>query len=187
MGEYGLNPFTNELDRYGIGTVPPAIPTSFVTDDQTAIPVANILNVLGGSGIETYADPSGGDNLYIKIQNSVVDQGQTINVQTIDLSTIDCSVAGTYFFTTQLSAYSTDGTQALGGVLYTTATSDGAALTILDDTDSIAHRSAGLSGMGNTVDYEIVASGTDALLQVTGEDTFTLNWGSVTIYVFRGL
>lgn len=166
---------------------PPVVPTSFVTDDGTAIPALNVLNVLGGSGIETYADPNNGNNLYIKVQNSTTDTGQTVNVQTINLSTIDCSAAGTYFFTTQLSTYSTTGGEGLGGQLYTTAISDGATLTIIDDTDAIAHRTSGLSGMGNTVDYEIVDSGTNAILQVTGEDTFTLNWGAITIYVFRGI
>lgn len=35
------------------GPMPPAVATSYVTDSGTAIPVANILNVLGGEGIDT--------------------------------------------------------------------------------------------------------------------------------------
>lgn len=175
------------IKNLAAGPVPPTVATSYVTDDGTAIPAANVLNVKGGPGISTYADPNLSNNLFIKVQNSVIDTGQTVNVQTIDLSTIDCSVPGTYFFTTQLVAYSTDGTQSLGGVLYTTVKSDGVAATVVDDTDAIAHETAGLSGMGSTIDYEIVGSGTNALLQVTGQNTFTLNWGGITVYVFRGL
>jgi hypothetical protein len=175
------------IKNLAAGPVPPTVATSYVTDDGTAIPALNILNVLGGTGIETYADPHNSNNLFIKLQNSTVDTGQTVNVQTINLSTIDCSTPGTYFFTTQLSAYSTDGTQALGGVLYTTIISDGVAATVIDDTDAIAHETAGLSGMGSTIEYEIVGSGSNAVLQVTGQNTFTINWGGITVYVFRGL
>lgn len=168
------------------GNLPPAVPTSFVTDNSTAaIPSAHELDVLGGSGISTYADPNGGKFLYIKVKNSTTDTGQTVNVQTITLSTIDCSVAGTYFFTSQISAFTTGG-NGLGAQLYTTAISDGAVLTVIDDTDSVGHRTAALSVLGNTINYEILASGTNALLQVTGQNTFTIDWGAITIYVYRG-
>ena len=165
------------------GPVPPAVPTSFVTNDGTAIPAANILNVLGGSGVETYADPNLSNNLYIKIQNSVTDTGQTINAQTITLSTFDCSVPGTYFFTTQLAAYTATGPAGVGGELYTTVISDGVTATVLGDTDAISHISMSITD----VDYVISTSGLNAELQVTGAVGFTINWGAITIYVFRGL
>lgn len=165
----------------GGGTLPPNVATSYVTNDGTSIPAGNVLNVLGGSGIETYSDPNLGDNLFIKIQNSTTNTGQTVNNQTINLSTIDCSAAGTYFFTTQISAFTTGGNGA-GGQLFTTAISNGASLTVIDDTDAIAHRTSALPD----INYEIVGSGTDAILQVTGQNTFTIDWGSITIYVYRG-
>jgi hypothetical protein len=167
------------------GNLPPEVPTSFVTDDGTGIPAAHILNVLGGSGIETYVDPNLSNNLYIKVQNSTTDTNQTIDDEIVTLSTIDCSAPGTYFFTSQISAFTTGG-NGLGAQLYTTAISDGSTLTVIDDTDSVGHRTPALSGPGNTINYEIVYSVTNALLRVTGEDNFTIDWGAITIYVYKG-
>ncbi len=169
----------------GGGALPPEVATSYVTDDGTAIPAANILNVLGENGVVTSADPNGSNNLIISLQNSVIDQGQTINVQTIDLTTIDCSVAGTYFIEARVSAYTTAGNNGAGLSLYATVISTGAAATVLDDTDAIAHISPVIDTAD--LDYEFVASGTDAILQVTGVAATTINWGAFSVYVFRGL
>ena len=172
----------SQIYKTTTATIGPTVPTQFTTDNGTAIPAANNLNVLGGSGISTYADPNLSDNLYIKVKNSVTDTGQTVGLQTITLSTIDCSTVGTYFLTTQLSAFESSGPAGAGGQLYTSVISSGGVVAVLDDTDSIAHRSASLID----INYEIVASGTDALLQVTGVAGLTIDWGAITIYVYRG-
>jgi len=164
------------------GNLPPAVATSYVTNDGTAIPALSVLNVLGGSGIETYVDPNLSNNLFIKVQNSTTDTGQTINNQTVTLSTIDCSVAGTYFFTTQVSAYDVAGVESAGGSLYTSVRSTAGVVTVIDDTDAIAHRTSGLPN----IDYQITVIGTNAVFQVTGQIGFTIDWGAITIYVYRG-
>lgn len=53
------------------GALPPSVPTSFVTDNGTVIPAANIVNITGGPGIEVVANPTGSNNLVINQTNVV--------------------------------------------------------------------------------------------------------------------
>ncbi len=49
------------------GPIPPIIPTSFVTDNGTAIPAANIININGGPGVQVIANPNGSNNILVNI------------------------------------------------------------------------------------------------------------------------
>jgi hypothetical protein len=141
------------------------------------------INIVGANGVNVVGTPVN-NTLTISVQNGTTSTGQTVNVQTIDLTTIDCSTAGTYMIESRIAAY-TAGNNGAGFSLFTTVISTGAAVSVLDDTDSISHISPAL----NTADlnYEFIASGTNAILRITGVAGQTINWGAFSVYVFRGV
>ena len=47
----------------------PSVPTSFVTDDGTVIPAANVVNVNGDTGIKVIANADGSNNMLIQVTN----------------------------------------------------------------------------------------------------------------------
>lgn len=49
------------------GSLPPSVPTSFVTDSGTVVPSGNIVNVNGGPGIQVIANTSGSNNMVINL------------------------------------------------------------------------------------------------------------------------
>ena len=164
------------------GSSGPTVPTQFTTDDGTAIPASNNLNVLGGAGISTYADPNNGDNLYIEIQNGCTDTGQTIGAVTEDLCTFDCTTEGTYTFEFRISAYEEASSYGAGYSMNAVVKSDGAAATLVGVSDGFQHEDTQLMNS----DITIAVSGTDAIVRVTGVAGLTINWASFTVYVFRG-
>lgn len=91
----------------------PSIPTSFITDDGTAIPVANTLNIIGedtsednDNGIQTAATPDLGDTVAVQLTNRM-----TASVNTTDGSTVLClsfdlgATPATYAFSGTVCGY----------------------------------------------------------------------------------
>jgi hypothetical protein len=171
------------------GPVPPQVATSYVTDDGTAIPALNVLNVLGGSGIETSANPNLSNNLFVSIQNSQTSTVTTTNATPTTLMTIDCSAVGSYTFEARVAVFNVTSPDSSGFSLYSVFNSDGVTVTAIGDTDKIDHKGASFDGptLGvDGIDVNFVASGTNVILQVTGLAATTINWGGFSVYVYIG-
>lgn len=121
-------------------------------------------------------------NGFVSLRNTFVDQAQTIGAVTADITTIPLTAAGTYTFEVRVSAWESTGPAGKGFSVNGVARSDGVTATLISDADGFNHSDASLVA----ADVDIVDSGINAIVRVTGVAGLTINWGAVTVYVFRG-
>ncbi len=171
------------------GPIPPIIPTSFDTDDGTAIPAANILNVNGidstennVNGILTRATPDLSDNLQIIITNRLQGTVSTVGAATSTLISFTPTVIGTYSFEFRIAAYNTTSLLGAGASVFGAIRFDGVNANICDLFDEINNDEGAMSG----TDISITTSVATMNLQVTGYALQTINWSAVGLYTFVG-
>ena len=164
------------------GPVPPAVPTSFVTDDGTAIPLTNVLNVLGVNGIETLADPDGSNNLYISLANGSTVEATTVDAQTVSVNALDLGpVAGAFSFTTTVAGFDVTTNNASVGFFFRgLIQTNGAAATLVASLDNLHGESPTLVASNCTVSV----SGNFLQITFLGVAGVTINWVAVTTGVF---
>jgi hypothetical protein len=170
------------------GNLPPTVPTSFITDNGTAIPSTNILNILGqaNSGITTSADPNNSNNLYINfVANDLVGTITTTDATPTALLTVPLgSNAGVFTFDVKIVAYCTSGTNAGNGNGYTIT---GAVLT--NGTSATLLPNPAIDEFENLPDasVDLIVSGNNGIIQVTGIAGDTFNWKAEAEYIYRGV
>ncbi len=171
------------------GPVPPAVPTSFVTDDSTvAIPALNILNVLSrdtidnnDNGIQTTADPNNSNNLYVELTNRIkiiattsdgAGQTQTVTIMTP-------TAASAVEFDVSFIGYDAANNEACGGGMEGIAKRSGGGTTaIIGTNDTLDESDAGLI----TADWDITTNGTLIQAQFVGVAGRTISWSATFVY-----
>jgi hypothetical protein len=170
------------------GPVPPVVATSYVTDvNSPAIPAANILNVLGNdttannnNGIRTDGS-SGSNTLTVQLTNRLQGTGTTVGATTADLVTFSLGATpGAYTF--QIDVIGFDGVtpSATGFKIQGTMRTTGAVATLVGIPDEVVVEDVGMI----TADVDMVASGNNLILRVTGVAALSINWNVVATYVF---
>lgn len=172
------------------GPLPPSIPTSFVTDNGTAVPAANILIVHGTDSTENnsfgiiakggVAGTGTSNEVDVVLTNRFHGSGTTVGATTADLITFALGATpGTFFFNFTTAVFNASTPAGAGYDSFTTVRTDGATATIIGDTDSITHEDAALI----TTTAQVVVSGNNAIFRVGGVAGLSINWKVVGTYV----
>ena len=165
----------------------PSVPTSFVTDDGTAVPTANTLNVLGrdtnednANGIQTVADPNGGDDLYVELTNRVYGTASVTGAVTGDIITFDLGASSAvYRFILHVTGRDTSTNDAVGYTILGSVKTDGATATVIETPFQDADEDTAL------IDAQMafVASGNNVILQATGVAGQTISYAAYGYYI----
>jgi len=174
------------------GPVPPTVPTSFVTQDGTAVPAANILIVNGldstennDNGIITKGGVAGtgtSNEVDIVLTNRLQGSVTTVGAASGDIITFVPTVVGTYSLEYRAAAYNTTSVLGAGYSMFGAIRFDGVNSNICDTFDEIVNEEGAMSG----VDIAVVVSGASVILRSTGYLGQTINWSAVGLYTFIG-
>lgn len=167
---------------------PPAVPTAFHTDDGTAIPALNVLNVNGLDSIEnndngllTRANPNLSDNLQIILTNRATGTVTTVDgTPTISLTFALGAIPGVYYFQGDITAFDT--TDIAGGAysfVSAARTTGVAGVEIGTEFKDVLEEAAMAAS-----DIAVSVSGNNFIVTVTGIAAKTINWNSFLTYRF---
>lgn len=174
------------------GPVPPSVPTSFVTQDGTAVPAANILIVNGidstennDNGIITKGGVVGtgtANEVDVVITNRIQGTTSTVGATTSAIITFTPTVIGTYAIECRVSAYNTTSALGAGYSIFGTARFDGVNSNLCGTPDKIINEEGAMSSSNCTM----TVSGANILINGVGYLGQSIDWGAVGLYTFIG-
>lgn len=175
------------------GPVPPTVPTSFVTQNGTAVPAANILIVDGfdstennDNGIITKGGVVGtgtSNEVDIVITNRIQGSVTTVGAVTTIIITFPLTVVGTYSIEGRVAAYNTTSSLGAGYSMFAAVRFDGANANLCGTPDRIVNEEGTMSSANCT----ITVSGANVLVNGVGYAAQTINWSAVGLYTFVGV
>ncbi len=172
------------------GPLPPTIPTSFVTQDGTAVPAANILIVNGFDSIENnengiitkggVAGTGTANEVDVILTNRISVTATTSDglgqTQTVTLMTPTNATA--LNFECIFIGYDAINNEGCGGDQQGLSRKSGGVVTIIGTSDSLDQSDAGLT----TVDWNVIASGANLSAEFVGVAGRTITWTATFSY-----
>lgn len=173
------------------GSLPPVVPTSFVTNNGTAIPSGNILIVLGidssinvDAGIITNGGSPATPNpneVDISLTNRIRGTVTTANATPTTLSTFALGATpGVYNFDIQIAGFDSMDTAGCGYFISGSVRTTGASAVVVGTPDKITNEEASTVAC----DANLIVSGNNAIVQVTGIAGKNIDWKSLSQYIF---
>lgn len=164
----------------------PSIASNYVTDDGTAIPVANTLNIIGGetsidndNGIQTAATPHGGDTVTIELTNRITAAVTTTDASDVDALIFDCGTTkATYAFSGTVVGYNTTVPGSFVTDFNFAARTDG---TIVNEYAGNFSNTFIEASMSSAAVF-IAQGGTDVVIQVRGIVAQDIDWSILMEY-----
>lgn len=170
----------------------PSIPTSFQTQNGTAVPLANILIVNGTESNENNANgiiSKGGvvgtgtqNEVDIVLTNRITGSTSTVGAVNGIVWTFTPTVIGTYAFESRVAAYNTTSLLGAGYSVFGSFRFDGVNSNSCGTPDVIDNEEGAMSAC----DITMITSGANIILQPTGYLAQTINWSAVSLYTFVG-
>lgn len=138
------------------------------------------INVLTGNGLTTTGNP--GTNTVTWTLDNYYNQTATTNdaVPNVTMTIPLGAVAGVYTIDVNVSAYNVTDSAAAGFSLFGTVKTSGAAGTLVGVPDKIVNNEVAMA----TSDANIIVSGNNMVIQVTGIAAKVINWRAITFYTF---
>ncbi len=167
--------------------LPPDVPTSFVTDNGTAVPVANTLNIFANdtnidndNGIRTTGS---GDTVTIQLTNRITGQVTTTDATPTTIISLSLGLTpGTYIVEGNLIAYNVTDASGAAYTFIGAAITDGITATEISVENKDVFEQAAMI----TADFDYGVTGNNAFLEVEGIVGKTIQWNCLFTYRFVG-
>lgn len=159
----------------------PSVATQYVTDSGTAVPVANILNVVTpGGGTQGVMTTGSGNTITITVTDTAY-TGTATTVGAVNaVLNINIPVATNSCMSVRANIVAYDSANGLGagGEMLATIRNVAGVLTVVGVPDKTVNSDGALVA----VSWTLISSGTNAQVQVTGVAGHTLDWkGNIDI------
>jgi hypothetical protein len=173
----------------GGGSIPPTVPTSFVTDNGIAVPAANVLLVNGKTSTENnnngiiskggVAGTGTANELDVVVTNRIIGSATTTNATPATIASFSLGATPAVFtFDIQIASFNATDVNGDGYFISGSARTDGATATLCGTPDKIVNEE-----VVDTADANMVVSGNNVIIQAQGIAAKTHRWRVVATYV----